>query len=195
VETNNVRDGLLNGETMKWFYRLVQALVLALSVTLGGLTGSVQLASAAPDKQITASYNGGTLDLSQGWGTATVCDVVATGTYCFSTQADYEAWQATPLGEALVQPLTSCATGLKLYQDIDYGGDELIVTSTLLWINLSAYSFADEVSSYQVGSCSIIMTDGTNGSGDVYPGATSAGSDVSWIGTAWNDRVQSVYLN
>jgi hypothetical protein len=38
------------------------------------------------------------------------------------------------------------------------------------------------------------MTAAANGGGDVYPGATSPGSDVSWIGTAWNDRVQSVYV-
>jgi len=195
VETYDIRISLSIGEKMKRLHRLGQVLVVVLSVTLVGLTGSVQLASATPGAQVFASYNGGTLNLSQGWGSATVCDVTGTGTYCFSSQSAYEAWLSSTAGESQVQPLTSCSSGLKLYQNIDYGGDELIVTSTFLWINLAAYSFADQVSSYNVGACSIIMTDGTNGSGDVYPGATSAGSDVSWIGTAWNDRVQSVYIN
>jgi hypothetical protein len=168
--------------------------IITLVATLVGL-GGVQLASAAPETPVIAAYNGGTLDLSQGWGSATVCDETNAGTYCFSNQAAYQAWQSSAAGEALVHPLTSCSSGLDLYQNQSYGGDELIVSSTLLWINLSDYSFADEVSSYKVGACSIIMTDGTNGSGDVYPGATSAGSDVSWIGTTWNDRVQSVYIN
>ena len=195
METNNVRDFLLIGEKMKRLYRLGQLLVVVLSVTLVGLTGGVQLASATSGTQVLASYNGGTLNLSQGWGSATVCDVAAAGTYCFSSQSAYEAWLSSTAGGSLVQPLTSCSTGLKLYQNINYGGNELIVNSTFLWINLADYSFADVVSSYKVGACSIIMTDGTNGSGNVYPGATSAGSDVSWIGTAWNDRVQSVYIN
>ena len=195
AETNHVRDVLSIGANMKWLFRLGPVTAVVLSAMLVGFMGSVPLASAAPNAPIIASYNGGTLNLSQGWGSATVCDVTGAGTYCFASQAAYEAWQSSATGQSLVQPLTSCSSSLKLYENINYGGDELILSTTLLWINLSAYSFADEASSYQVGACSIIMTDGTNGSGNVYPGATSAGSDVSWIGAAWNDRVQSVYIN
>jgi hypothetical protein len=195
VETNTVRDALSIGENMRRFIRLGQVFVVVLLVTFVGLTGNVQLASATPGVQVIASFNGGTLNLSQGWGSATVCDVTTAGTYCFSSQSAFEAWLSNTAGESLVQPLTSCSSALRLYQNISYGGNELILSSTFLWINLADYSFANEVSSYKVGACSIIMTDGTNGSGNVYPGATSAGSDVSWIGTAWNDRVQSVYIN
>lgn len=194
-ETNNVRAGLSIGEKMGKLFRLGQVLAIVLAATALGLTGSAQVASAAPEGQIVATYNGSTLNLSQGWGSATVCDVTTGGAFCFSTHAEYQTWLTGTVGEALVHPLTSCSSGLDLYENEGYGGDELILSSTLIWINLSAYSFADEVSSYRVGDCSIIMTDGTNGSGDVYPGATSAGSDVSWIGTAWNDRIQSVYIN
>jgi hypothetical protein len=175
--------------------RIGQVLFVVSAAMMVSLAGTVQFASATPGAQAIATYDGGTINLSQGWGSATVCDETDDGTYCFSSQADYDAWVTSAIGEALIHPLTSCSSSLDLYQNQSYGGDELILSSTLIWINLSSYSFADEVSSYKVGACSIIMTDGTNGSGNVYPGATSAGSDVSWIGTSWNDRVQSVYIN
>ena len=90
--------------------------------------------------------------------------------------------------------MTGCSSGLDLYENINYGGRELILSSQSNWINLSAYGFSDIVSSYKVGTCSISMTDAANGSGNVYSGPTSPGSLVPWIGTAWNDRVQSVYI-
>jgi len=54
--------------------------------------------------------------------------------------------------------------------------------------------FNDILSSYEVGACAVSMTDAANGSGNVYPGPTSPYSDVSWIGSTWNDRVSSVYV-
>jgi len=158
--------------------------------------GGVQLASAASTSEVTASYNGGTIDLSQGWGTATVCAVTETGTHCFMTQSAYQLWLTTQSDLSGLLPAGSvgCSTGLALFQNISYGGRELDIYVTSIWINLSTYSFSDELTSYKVGACSISMTGASNGGGSVYPGATSAGSDVSWIGTAWNDRVQSVYV-
>jgi hypothetical protein len=149
------------------------------------------VASASTASDVIASYNGGTIDLSTGWGTAKVCVVSNSGTTCFSSQSEYQSSLST---NVTFVPLTSCSSGLQLYQDVSYGGNELVLSQTGTWINLSAYSFSDVVSSYKVGACNISMTDGSGGSGNVYPGATSAGSDVSWIGTAWNDRVQSVYI-
>jgi len=178
---------------MQKLYRWGQVVIVLLVVVTE--TGGLERAtSAAPVAPVVASYNGGTIDLSQGWGTATVCDVTSSGTFCFSNQAAFDAWQSSSTEQSVVQPLTSCSSGLKLFQNIDYGGDELILSTRLSWLNLADYSFADELSSYEVGACSISMTDEAGGAGDVYPGATTAYSDVSWIGTAWNDRVQSVYI-
>jgi hypothetical protein len=176
--------------------RLTRTLALTLSVVLTGALGGVQLASAASISEVTASYNGGTIDLSQGWGTATVCAVTETGTHCFATQSDYQVWLTTQSDLSGLLPAGSgnCSTGLELFQNISYGGTELVIYVKSIWLNLSTYSFSDALSSYKVGACSISMTDAPNGGGNVYPGATSAGSDVSWIGTAWNDRVQSVYI-
>jgi hypothetical protein len=150
---------------------------------------------SADTSEVTASYNGGTVDLSQGWGSAKVCAVTETGTHCFETQSDYQEWITTQSDlTGLLPDGVNCSTGFDLYQNISYGGTELVIYVTSIWLNLSTYSFSDELSSYKVGACSMSMTDAPNGGGNVYPGATSAGSDVSWIGTAWNDRVQSVYV-
>jgi hypothetical protein len=182
---------------MQMIGRATRVVTLTGIVTLIGTLGYVQFASGAPIVRTIASYKGETIDLSQGWGTASVCAVTAAGTNCFASQGGYQSWlssQSGLAGDALVSSLTNCSSGLDLFQNINYGGNELVILDQSIWINLSAYSFSDEVSSYQVGACSISMTDAPNGGGNVYPGATSAGSDVPWIGTAWNDRIQSVYV-
>jgi hypothetical protein len=190
---------------MKKVGRWKKVTALATSVVVLGVLGGTQLASGAGSGAglggAIASYNGGTINLSQGWGTAAVCAVTAAGTSCFSSQSDYQTWlssrvqAASPALDAAGPDVSiNCATGFDLYQNIDYGGGELVIFDQAAWINLSTYGFSDELSSYKVGACSVAMTDAPNGGGDVYPGATSPGSDVSWIGAAWNDRVQSVYV-
>jgi len=165
------------------------SLVLLFGATIVEVAGA-----SAPG--VPATFNGGIINLADSWGSASICAVTIEGTTCFSDQSSYQAWvssQKQVSGDS-VTPLTSCSSGLELFQNINYGGDELVLYTTATWINLSTYGFSDDVSSYKVGACSISMTDEANGAGDVYPGATSAGSDVSWIGSAWNDRVQSVYV-
>ena len=182
---------------MQVFGGATKVATLIFSVTLIGTLCGVQLAAAGTESNAIASYDGGTIDLSQGWGTATICVVITSGTSCFANQSDYQAWvtaQVEANGAALLPLSGNCSTGLTLFQNISYGGKELILYGLSNWINLSSYSFSDVVSSYKVGACAISMTDAMNGSGNVYPGPTSAGSDVSWIGSTWNDRVQSVYI-
>jgi hypothetical protein len=159
-----------------------------------GLVSAVSTVSGATSQTSIAYFQGGTIDLAQGWGSAQICDVTSTGTYCFADQSEYQTWADSVALLSGVTPLANCSSGLDLYENIDYGGSELIVSSRSNWINLSTYGFSDVVSSFKVGVCSISMTDGTNGSGSVYPGPTSPSSDVSWIGAAWNDRVKSVYI-
>jgi hypothetical protein len=182
---------------MQVFGRLTKALTLILSVVLIGVLGGVQLASATDTSGVSASYNGGTIDLSQGWGSASVCAVTSMGTSCFASQSDYLAWLSSQVAigalGAGAAPSGNCSTGFKLFSHTNYGGTELVLFVQSSWINLSAYSFSDVLSSYKVGACAVGMTAGPNGSGAVYPGATSPGSDVTTLG-AWNDRVQSVYI-
>lgn len=182
---------------MKSIGRMKMVMAFTSCATLFGVLGAIGAASASASSDVVASYNGGTIDLTQGWGSATVCEVTPTGTNCFTNHSGYQSWASSQIkSSSMVAPLaTSCSTGLELFQNEGYGGNELILTTPSIWINLADYSFADVVSSYKVGTCAVTMTDGTNGSGTIYPGATSPGSDVSWIGTTWNDRLKSVYLS
>lgn len=182
---------------MRHVGRLSAVLTVMFSLISISAVGTAQMSSAATTTGVVASYDGATLNLSQSWGTATVCVVATSGTNCFTTPGDYQTWRSTQLRAspaAGALPLAGCSASLSLYQNLNYGGLSLIVTTPLVWINLSSYGLGNAVSSYQVGGCSVSMTDGANGSGNVYPGATSAGSNVSWIGTAWNDRINSVYI-
>lgn len=197
---NKKCDGLrdcLERTGMKRFARLTGALAVIASSGLLGVASGANESSAATNGNVIASYNGGTIDLSQGWGTATICVVAASGTNCFANLHEYQAWFAsTSTASAALSSATtsSCSSGFQLFENIDYGGRELIIYDESIWINLSDYSFNDTVSSYEVGACAVSMTDGAYGSGNVYPGATSPYSDVSWIGSTWNDRVSSVYV-
>lgn len=177
--------------------RFTAILTVVVSLLSMGALGTMSISSAATAPDVVASYDGGTLNLSQSWGTATVCVVATSGTNCFTTQGDYQTWESTQTKNSPatgVSLLAGCSASLSLYQNLGYGGLSLIVTSPLIWINLASYGLGNAVSSYMVGGCSVSMTDAANGSGNVYPGATSAGSNVSWIGTAWNDRINSVYV-
>jgi hypothetical protein len=177
--------------------QMARALGLASIVALVGVLGSAQLAAASGNSGVIASFDGGVINLSQGWGSATVCAVTSAGTDCFASQSAYNAWASAIVPTtslALPVPSVNCSTGLKLFQSVNYGGSELVLYVQASWINLSAYGFAGAVSSYQVGACTVGMAASTNGSGAAYPGATSPDSDVPTMGSAWNDRVQSVYI-
>lgn len=170
--------------------------VSAIAVILGVIVAA-PVASGADTLGVLAFYNGGIINMSQGWGSAQVCDVTDAGTYCFANQSEFQIWTSShPLasGAGSLSPMTNCSSNLDLYANISYGGSELMLNSQGNWINLSSYGFSDIVSSFKVGTCSISMNDAANGSGNFYPGPTSPGSLVSWIGTAWNDRIQSVFI-
>ena len=76
-----------------------------------------------------------------------------------------------------------------------YGGRHLVFYDRGYWQNLTDYGFNDQMSSYIVGACSSHLAENTNGGGYWYPGNTNAGSAVSYVGAAWNDRVSSIYIN
>jgi hypothetical protein len=172
------------------------ASALALILTAGVGLASRAVATSASASDVYASYNGVTIDLTQGWSGATVCVIALSSNNCFANTADYEMslGASLPSLDSVVIPLTSCTPGLKLFENINYGGRELIVQTEAVWINLSDVSFSDITSSFKVGACSVEMTDAANGGGSVYPGPTSSGSNVSWIGSAWNDRIASVLI-
>ena len=64
---------------MRYMRRWTKVLVVALGVALIAVVGGAQWSSAA-DTGTSATYEGGTINLAQGWGTAAVCAVTAAGT-------------------------------------------------------------------------------------------------------------------
>ncbi len=153
-----------------------------------------------------ASYNGTSINLANGWGTATDCVVWHSAgiVKCFDSSTQLHAWQVqyapgglTPVQAApmAVTPLVTCSTPLNLYADAGYGGIHLVFYDRGYWQNLTNYGFNDQMSSFIVGACSSHLAENTNGGGYWYPGNTNAGSAVSYVGAAWNDRVSSIYIN
>jgi hypothetical protein len=153
-----------------------------------------------------ADYNGTSINLASGWGSATDCVVWHSAgiVKCFDSSTQLHAWQAqyapggsTPAAvtSAAVIPLVSCGTPLNLYADAGYRGRHLTFYDRGYWQNLTDYGFNDQMSAYIVGACSSHLAENTNGGGYWYPGNTGGGSAVTYVGAAWNDRVSSIYIN
>lgn len=147
-----------------------------------------------------AWFEGEIIDLADGWGEATACEVHDDGTYCYRTEAEMTAaGQPSPrttssTGGSFSTLLVSCSTALRLYDGTSYTGAVLSLYTRGTYINLSAYSFDNKVSSYRVGSCGADFFSGSTGSGSVYPGSTWAWVQSPSMLSGWNNVVSSVYI-
>ena len=192
---------------MKRFTMFVVVLLSCVTPASAGAVDDTGPATA-PVKGIStddslATYQGRTIDLSKGWGTATACLVTSTGTTCFDSEKELDAQLAVvapTLDEAVVSGFrsaaaaVSCGSSLRLYSGISYTGSVLAIIDRYTVINLASLGFSNATTSYKVGACAVTMWDGTTGNGAVYPGNTSAGAVAASMATGWNDRVSSVYL-
>lgn len=150
-----------------------------------------------------ALFEGKAIDLAEGWGEAQACMVwrAAGAVECFRSSAELVEREAEIKAEAgfgAQSLMMACGDPLKLFEHTNYGGRELWFYDQGYWQNLSAWSFGDELSSYQVGGCDVHLAEHTGGGGYWYPGNTSAyhwESAMSAGGTSWNDRVSSFYIN
>jgi hypothetical protein len=176
-----------------WLKRLITSVI---GILLIALSGGGQIAGATSNPGEIANYNGGTLNLADGWGGAAVCAVTATGTFCFSSQADYLSWRANMASatETSLTPNLNCSSALELFSGTNYTGTEVSIFDEGVWINLSTYGFGDETKSYKVGACQAGMTSAANGGGTAYPGPMTAGTDASSMESGWADRIESAYV-
>jgi hypothetical protein len=197
----------MEGTNMKRFTMLVIVLLSCVTPASAGAVDDNGPASAPVKDVITdvsmATYKGRTIDLRNGWGTATACLVSSTGTTCFDTEKELDAQLALTapvLDEAVVSGFrsaaaaVSCASSLRLYSGISYTGSVLAIIDRYTIVNLASLGYSNVTTSFRVGACAVTMWDGTTGNGAVYPGNTSAGAVAASMATGWNDRVSSVYL-
>lgn len=183
-------------------YGLSAALMLTLT-TLPAVTPTEPSApSAARAVSATAasfaSLDGRTIDLRSGWGAAKACSTDGHTTQCWTSEAAMDeaigAMPATVTAVPGTRSLAACSSSLRLYDGASFTGTVLAFVSTGTLINLSAYGFSNMTTSYKVGNCSALFYDGANGSGDQYPGNTSANTQWPSMTLGWNNRISSFYM-
>lgn len=152
-----------------------------------------------------ASFEGETIDLSQGWQGAKSCVVYARDRVeCYATHSeanaalgyspakDPEIKAAKKIGAA---PIPACVTGwVYLYEHANFGGRRLQFSAGR-WQNLTNYGFNDQVSSwrnYQSSGDLASLAEHINGGGvrQHLPGGCVSSS---YVGSGFNDKASSVH--
>ena len=155
-----------------------------------------------PGNPSEAVYDGETIDLSEGWGTARACAELGSVTECYDTLAELLAAHpelglgggALKGGAAITATaLVNCATTLRLYDGTSYSGTVLILSTRGIILNLSAYGFDNKASSYKNGACATNMYTGATAGGSSF----TAGANVqsSSMPAGFNNTVSSVYIS
>ena len=177
-------------------------LTTALITTLlsAGLTTPAARAAAQDAGVSIASFEGGYIDLRDGWGEATACTTDNVTTECFRTEAELDKFviDTASLTNLTIDDLiilSTCSTSLKLYANTSYGGATLALSTRGTFLNLSSWGFDNITSSYKIGACSATFYDGANGGAPTYPGNTSAGASATSMLSGWDNRVGSVYIS
>lgn len=162
--------------------------VIACSFVLAVATS--EAVDSKSETSVTAAFEGRPIRLADGWGEATACTSDGLSARCYRTEAEMDDAENLPQGL-----LAACSTSLRLYRSTSFGGGVLQLTSQYAYINLSAYGFDNDTSSYRVGACSSYFYDASSGGSPLYPGSTSGGASASTMVSGWDNRVSSVYIN
>ncbi len=186
--------------------RITKQLV-ALMLVVAPLTVVSALAVEAGGPPARATFNGRTIDLSQGWAGAQACVALADRTECFGSEPSLleahpelrsignSTKSTSTLARALSATATSCSSSLALYRGTSFSGSVLFLTTRFAVLNLSLYGFDNDTSSYKIGACSGSFYSSSNAGGSVYPGNTAAGASSTLMSPGWDNVVSSVYIN
>lgn len=161
-----------------------------LAVVLSALVPS----AGAQSEGALATFEGQVLDLSIGWGKARACSTDGTTTQCFRSEAEMDRILGSGPTTGGVSTMATCLSYLRLYRSTSYGGAVLQIATLYTFLNLSAYGFDNDTSSYRVGSCNAYFYDGANGGTPLYTGNTAANASAATMLTGWDNRVSSVYI-
>jgi hypothetical protein len=158
--------------------------------------------AAAPSPE-TATFEGHSLDLAAGWGSAHDCLVWQRFgvVECFRTEAELAARevQVKASGRAAAAARATaatptCSASLDLYSGRNYTGLHLALRDEGYWQELSYFGFDNMTVSFLGGACSFHLAQNNWGQGYWYPGNTGAWSTALDMGS-WDDTVSSVYIN
>jgi hypothetical protein len=154
---------------------------------------------ATADPSVIATFDGHTINLADGWGTAHACVVLGSGSVqCYDTETDMRDALAASAVQTSVHSATSpsvtCSnpsTLVTLYASTNFGGNSLSFVSTAGWTNLAPYGFDNKMESWvNQTACNSAVADGTLGSGAQL--TLAARSSAATVGTSWKDRASSI---
>jgi hypothetical protein len=179
--------------------------MLAVVVTAMAVASPSMASEAMPTggaATVVVALQGEPFDLGDDWGDAQACLVwdEAGGVECFRTeeamdQRIAEIEKELGDGGGGGARASQCSGYVRLYEGISYTGQVLYIHNRLQWINLSAYGFSNETSSFKIGPCSSYLADYDWGGGSWYPTSATQAWDVAWImASGWNNRVSSIYI-
>lgn len=164
------------------------------AAVLGVLLSAHVSSAGAQSAGSLATFEGQVLDLSIGWGEARACSTDGTTTQCFRSEAEMDRILGSGPTTGGVSTMATCLSYLRLYRSTSYGGAVLQLATQYTFLNLSAYGFDNDTSSYRVGSCNAYFYDGANGGTPLYTGNTAANASAATMLTGWDNRVSSVYI-
>ena len=154
---------------------------------------------AASDASVTATYDGRTITMTDGWQGAQACVVLGdSSAHCYDTEAEMRDSLTASAVQAQVHSATSpsvtCSspsTVVTLYASTNFTGTSLSFVSTAGWTNLAPYGFDNKMESWaNQTACNATVADGTLGSGAQL--TLAARSSAATVGTTWKDRASSI---
>lgn len=165
-------------------------------MTVGALLPAGHRASTGDDEgdSVIAVFEGREFRLADGWGAATACVSDDVRARCYRSEQEMDEAEAALRRSGAVAE-SPCGSSLRLYRSTSYRGDVLSLARRGIFIDMSAYGFDNDTSSYAVGGCSATFYDGASGGQPTYPGSTSAGAASSSMASGWDNRVSSVFIS
>ncbi len=174
---------------------LVASIAPAGAQTTRGARPERPAVAAAGTTPAAAAFEGHRIDLANNWEQAQACIVLrqAQIVECFRTLGQAED-RATAVTAQYAVAGYSCSSPLRLFENSNYGGRQLLFFDRGYWQNLTDYGFNDQLSSYIIGACSTYLAEHINGVGAFYPGPKWAWAGVSYLIAGWDNRISSLYM-
>lgn len=143
-----------------------------------------------------ATFEGDTIDLSLERGDAVACAITDSGNRCYRSEAEMDRSEARLANTGYQQSRSAnCSSSVRLYTGSGHTGNITAISTRSQWISLSTLGIDNTTSSYKIGACSAAFRSGAFGTGNSYPGSTSAYAQSTSMVSGWDNVVSSVRLS